>query len=90
MQAATIDTVLNLAEKMSKDEQIIFIDLFKKRISERRRNEIAVNGKITLDAIKSKIAKFGTVVDFLNDIESEQCENYYNKKNLTIDLLYKK
>lgn len=71
MQAATIDTVLNLAEKMSKDEQIIFIDLFKKRISERRRNEIAVNGKITLDAIKSKIAKFGTVVDFLNDIESE-------------------
>lgn len=71
MQAATIDTVLNLAEKMSEDEQIIFIDLFKKRISERRRNEIAVNGKITLDAIKSKIAKFGTVVDFLNDIESE-------------------
>ncbi|NLO19804.1 MAG: hypothetical protein GX121_08025 [Ignavibacteria bacterium] len=71
MQAATIDTVLNLAEKMSEDEQIIFLDLFKKRISERRRNEIAVNGKITLDAIKSKIAKFGTVVDFLNDIESE-------------------
>jgi hypothetical protein len=63
--------VLNLAEKMSEDEQIIFLDLFKKRISERRRNEIAVNGKITLDAIKSKIAKFGTVVDFLNDIESE-------------------
>jgi len=71
MQTATINSVLNLAEQMSVDEQTIFLDLFKKRFNERRRNEIAINGKITLDAIKSNTAKIGSVEDFLNDIESE-------------------
>jgi hypothetical protein len=69
MITTTIQGAIEKAESLGIQDQKIFIKLFQKRFSERRRNEIAINGKITLNAIKQKKAKIGSVNDFLNDIE---------------------
>ncbi len=71
MQTITIDKVMNIAEKMSLDDQQIFIDIFQKRFSERRREEIALNRKITINAINNNEAKIGSIQDFLIDVESD-------------------
>ena len=68
MHLSTINSVIHQAEKLNLEDQVLFIDLFQKRLNERRRNEIYNNGKTTLQAIKSKKAKIGTVTDFLNDL----------------------
>jgi hypothetical protein len=41
-------------------------------MNERRRNEIANNGKITINAIKENKAKIGSVKDFIKDMESDK------------------
>ena len=71
MDTVTIDSVINQAESLNSEDQWLFFDLFQKRLNERRRNEIAKNGKITLQAIKSKKAKIGSVDDFLNDLGND-------------------
>lgn len=68
MQASTIDSVITQAETLNNEDQLIFLDLFQKRLNDRRRDEIANNGKITLEAIKQKKAKIGSVEDFLKDL----------------------
>jgi len=65
METATINSVINQAEALNLEDQLLFIDLFQRRLSERRRNEIANNGKHTLQAIKNQKAKIGSVTDFL-------------------------
>jgi hypothetical protein len=43
MTIYSFDAILELVEEMSDDEQIILIDLIKKRRTEKRRDEIALN-----------------------------------------------
>ena len=71
MQVSTIDSAINQAESLNLEDQLLFIDLFQKRLNERRRNEISHNGKITIQAIKSKKAKIGSVTDFLKDLGND-------------------
>ncbi|MEI6089089.1 MAG: hypothetical protein WCR42_01415 [bacterium] len=68
MQLTTIDSLMDEAETLDLEDQILFVDLFQKRINERKRNEIAKNGKATLHAIESKKAKIGSVNDFLKEL----------------------
>lgn len=71
MQPSTINSVINQAETLKLEDQLIFIDLFQKRLNERRRNEISNNGKITIQAIKRNKAKIGSVNDFLKDLGND-------------------
>lgn len=68
MQLTTIDSLIDEAETLDLEDQILFIDLFQKRINERKRNEIVRNGKATLQAIKNKKAKIGSLNDFLEEL----------------------
>jgi hypothetical protein len=43
MTTYSFDAILELVEEMSDDEQITLIDLIKKRRTEKRRDEIALN-----------------------------------------------
>ena len=70
MPLLTIDKVIEEAESLQPDEQAIFIDVFQKRFSERRRDEIAKNGENTLNAIQEKKAKIGSVNNFINDVDN--------------------
>jgi len=71
MATLTIDSVITQAELLNIEDQFIFLDLFQKRLNERRRNEIAKNGKATLNAIKHNKAKIGSVSDFLKDLGND-------------------
>lgn len=71
MQASTINSVINQAESLNLEDQLLFMDLFQKRLNVRRRNEIANNGKNTIHAIKQKKAKIGSVDDFLKDVGTD-------------------
>jgi hypothetical protein len=71
MEKSKIDDVLSITDSMSLDEQYTFLDKFKQRLIERKRNEIAQNAKETLEAVKSGHAQFGSVDDFLKDMDEE-------------------
>ena len=67
-----INSIIEEAESLKFEDQVIFIDLFQKRFNERLRDEIAKNAELTLRAVKNKKAKIGSVQDFLNDVENEE------------------
>jgi hypothetical protein len=43
MKTYSFDTILEIVEEMSDDEQITLIDLLRQRLREKRRDEIALN-----------------------------------------------
>ncbi|MBM2817096.1 MAG: hypothetical protein HW421_3858 [Ignavibacteria bacterium] len=68
MQTTNIQNAIDTVEMLQLEEQEIFLELFNKRLQERRRDEIARNAKETLEAIKNGKAKIGSFSDLMQNI----------------------
>jgi len=62
-----IDTI----EQLSAQDQESLIELVRRRLIERRREEIARNARMTLQAFREGRALFGTVDDLRRDLLNE-------------------
>ena len=68
MNAYSFDTVLEIVEEMSDDEQLTLIDLIRKRQTEKRRDEVARNIVLANeDYIKGNVFR-GSVDDIMAEL----------------------
>lgn len=68
MNAYSFDTVLEIVEEMSDDEQLTLIDLIRKRQTEKRRDEIAQNIVLANeDYVKGNVFR-GSVDDIMAEL----------------------
>jgi hypothetical protein len=68
MNAYSFDTVLEIVEEMSDDEQLTLIDLIRKRQTEKRRDEIARNIVLANeDYIKGNVFR-GSVDEIMGEL----------------------
>ena len=67
-QDTPFQNAIDAVESLSFDDRETLVDLIKMRLAEQRRDEIAINARETLQAVKENRAKFGTVKDFKKDL----------------------
>lgn len=53
------------------EEQETLLEILKKRLVERRRDEIAQNARTTLKTVRAKKAKYGKIKDLENDPDTK-------------------
>jgi hypothetical protein len=63
--------VLEAVDKLSLEEQETLIEIIRRRITERRRAEIASNAATTLQAVREGRARYGSVEDLKHDLSGE-------------------
>lgn len=68
MSLASFQEIIDSIEKLSIEEQDYLFELIKKRRVEARRSEMASNAKATLDSLKKRTAKKGSVDDLIADL----------------------
>ncbi|GAP98358.1 hypothetical protein [Leptolyngbya sp. NIES-2104] len=71
-QAISFQTVVELVEDLSEEEQDVLIDLIQKRRILKRRQEIAQNAEKTLEAVRNGTAKRGTAAEIMADIFGDE------------------
>ena len=59
---------IDAVESLPFDDREEIIEILKMRIAEHRRDKIAANARETLQAVREKRAKFGTVEDLKKDL----------------------
>jgi hypothetical protein len=59
---------IEVVESLSADDQLVLIDVIKRRLFEKRRNEIAQAAADTVLAVHEGQAKFGDVKDLRRDL----------------------
>ncbi|KAB8334709.1 hypothetical protein SD80_010215 [Scytonema tolypothrichoides VB-61278] len=69
---ASLQTVIEYVEALSTEEQDLLLELIHKRRVEKRRQEIASNTAQTLEAIKTGMAKRGTLANLRADLLSDE------------------
>lgn len=67
-----IQDVLDAVEKLPLDDQETLVEIVKKRIVERRRDEIAHNARQTLKAVRDKKARYGDIDDLKKDLLGDE------------------
>jgi len=68
----TLQNALDYVEKLPPDVQEILIEIVKKRMVEQRRNQIARHAKDTLNAVREKRAKYGTLEELKRDLLGDE------------------
>ncbi|MGB3514789.1 MAG: hypothetical protein WBA93_37385 [Microcoleaceae cyanobacterium] len=68
MSMISFQEIIDSIEKLSIDEQNYLFNVIKKRRIEKRRLEIAVNAKATLESLKEGTAKTGSMDDLIADL----------------------
>ncbi|MBW4628671.1 MAG: hypothetical protein KME49_24945 [Brasilonema octagenarum HA4186-MV1] len=69
---ASLQTVIEYVEALSTEEQDLLLELIYKRRVEKRRQEIASNAAQTLEAMRTGMAKRGTLANLRADLLSEE------------------
>jgi len=64
LKSISIQEALETIEKLPLEEQETLLEIIKKRLIEKRREEIARNAQETLKAVSEKKAKYGNVENF--------------------------
>ena len=67
-QYTPFQNAIDAVESLPADDREELIEILKMRLAEHRRDEIAANARETLQAVKEKRAKFGTVEDLKKDL----------------------
>ena len=71
MESISIQQMLDAVETLSIDDQEQFADIVRRRVAEKRRNEIARHAHDTLESLRNKTAAIGTLDDLKNDLLSQ-------------------
>ena len=74
MSFMTLENVLEYLETLSEEEQQEVFDLVKKRRIERRRSEIAENGRKTFEPMEKGTAKRGSVEEIKSYLLADEEE----------------
>ena len=74
MSSITFENVLEYLETLSEEEQEEVFDLVKKRRIEKRRSEIAENGRKTFEAMEKGTAKRSSVEDIKSYLLADRKE----------------
>jgi len=67
-QETSFQKAIEIVESLSFDDREELLEILRMRIAEQRRDEIAVNAREALHAVREKRAKFGTVADLKKDL----------------------
>jgi predicted AAA+ superfamily ATPase len=67
-QDTPFQKAIDAVESLPFDDREELLEILRMRIAEHRRDEIAANAKETLQAVREKRAKFGTVEDLKKDL----------------------
>ncbi|MBW1748663.1 MAG: hypothetical protein JRF45_10220 [Deltaproteobacteria bacterium] len=67
-QNTPFQKAIDAVESLPFDDREELLEILRMRIAEHRRDEIAGNAKETLQAVREKRAKFGTVEDLKKDL----------------------
>jgi hypothetical protein len=67
-QNTPFQKAIDAVESLPFDDREELLEILRMRIAEQRRDEIAANAKETLQAVREKRAKFGTVEDLKKDL----------------------
>jgi hypothetical protein len=67
-QNTPFQKAIDAVESLPFDDREELLEILRMRIAEDRRDEIAANAKETLQAVREKRAKFGTVEDLKKDL----------------------
>lgn len=71
-ETSQFQVAIETVEALPPDDQLLLIDVIKRRLVEKRRAEIAQAGAETLKAVREGRAKFGDVDDLRRDLESDE------------------
>jgi hypothetical protein len=63
-----VQQALEVIERLSPEDRLTVIEVSQMRWLEERREEIARNAMMTLQAVREKRATYGTVADLQNDL----------------------
>lgn len=66
-----LQRALEAVEDLPLDDQEFCLDLLKHRIADRRRDEIARNAAITLQAVREGRARYGSIEDLKRDLSEK-------------------
>lgn len=68
--ASPFEAALDVLDRLPPDDQEAIIEIVRKRMTERRRREIADNAQATLQAFQEGRANYGTVDDLRRELEA--------------------
>ena len=71
-RVTTLQKALDYIENLPPEVQETLIEIIKKRMVDRRREQIARNAKETLNAVREKKAKYGTVEELKRDLLGDE------------------
>lgn len=71
-RVTTLQNALDYIEKLPPEIQETLIEIIKKRMIDRRREQIARNAEDTLNAVREKKAKYGTVEELKRDLLGDE------------------
>ena len=71
-ESSHFQQVIETVESLPPDEQLLLIDIIRRRLIEHRRADIANAAESTLKAVREGRARFGTLEDLKRDLESEE------------------
>jgi TRAP-type C4-dicarboxylate transport system substrate-binding protein len=69
-QTSPFEAALDVIDRLPPDDQEAIIEIVRKRMTERRRREIADNAQATLQAFREGRASYGTVDDLRRELEA--------------------
>ncbi len=72
MNNVTLDSVLEQAEQLSIDEQILLSNILHKRLTEEKRNKLIQSVKEGITEYKAGLTHTGTVDDLFNELDIEE------------------
>jgi hypothetical protein len=68
---AIVIGAIEVIEALSKEDQEALVDLIRRRLIERRREEMARHAAETFQAVRDRRAKYGSVEDLKRDLLAE-------------------
>ena len=72
MKNITLDSVLDQAEQLPLEEQILLANILHKRLVEEKRKNLIQTVKEGIAEYKAGLSHSGTVEDLFNDLENEE------------------
>lgn len=72
MNTITLDSVLDQAERLPIDEQILLADILRQRLIEEKRKNLIQSVKEGIEEYKAGLSPSGSIEDLFNSLENEE------------------
>lgn len=72
MNSVTLDSVLDQAEKLSLEEQVLLARILRKRLTDEKRKKLIVSVREGLAEYNTGLSHSGSVEDLFNELDVEE------------------